>query len=128
MTAVAFSNPSPIAPGLGYSHAALITGEGCRLLISGQVGRAPDGTVPSNGETQIALALANLHAVLKAHGMEPHSVVRTTLYITDRSLLAPLRAARAAFFGKHAPTSTLLIVAGLADPNFLVEIEAEAVA
>ncbi len=120
MTAVAFSNPSPASPGLGYSHAALITGEGCRLLISGQVGRAPDGTVSSNGETQIALALANLRAILKAHGMEPHNVVRTTLYITDRSLLA--------FFGKHAPTSTLLIVVGLADPNFLVEIEAEAVA
>lgn len=103
-------------------------GEGRRLLISGQVGKAPDGTVPGGGEAQIGLALANVRAILEAHGVGPRDVVKTILYVTDRSLLAPLRAARDAFFEGHAPASTLLIVAGLADPRCVVEIEAEAVA
>lgn len=128
MVSIAFSNPDAVALPSGYSHAVLIKGEGRRLLISGQVGRAPDGTIPSSGEEQIGLALANIRAVLEAHEMGPRNVVRTTLFVTDRSLLAPLRAARADFFEDHAPTSTLLIVAGLADPSFLVEIEAEAIA
>ena len=51
-----------------------------------------------------------------------------TCFLTDRDLLAAFRAARGAVFGDHAPASTLLFVAGLADPRFMVEIEAEAVA
>jgi len=54
--------------------------------------------------------------------------VKTTVYLTDRSLLASFRAARDAVYAGHTPCSTLLFVAGLADPRFMVEIEAEAVA
>jgi enamine deaminase RidA (YjgF/YER057c/UK114 family) len=99
-----------------------------RLIISGQVGVAQDGSVPSTGEGQIAQAFANLRAVLEANGMSVTNLVKTTVFLTDRSLLASFRAARDAVYGGHAPCSTLLFVAGLADPRFMVEIEAEAVA
>ena len=57
------------------------------------------------------------------------NVVKTTAFLTDRGLLAGYRQARGAVFGDQAPpASTLLFVAGLADPRWLVEIEAEAVA
>jgi enamine deaminase RidA (YjgF/YER057c/UK114 family) len=97
-------------------------------VTAGQVGTAPDGSIAEGADAQIAQALANLGAILAAHGMTPANVVKTTVFITDRSLMDSLRTQRAAFFGDHLPASTLLIVAGLADPRFLVEIEAEAAA
>jgi enamine deaminase RidA (YjgF/YER057c/UK114 family) len=89
---------------------------------------APDGTIPATGEAQVAQAFANLRAVLTANGMAVENIVKTTVFLTDRELLAGFRSARGAVFGEHAPASTLLFVAGLADPRFMVEIEAEAVA
>jgi 2-iminobutanoate/2-iminopropanoate deaminase len=59
--------------------------------------------------------------------MTAANIVKTTVFLTDRSLLGAFRAARSAFLGDHAPASTLLFVAGLADPKLVVEIEAEAV-
>ena len=76
----------------------------------------------------MAEAFANLRAVLTANGMAVENIVKTTVFLTDRGLLPIFRSARSAVFGDHAPASTLLFVAGLADPRFVVEIEAEAVA
>jgi len=128
MSVVTFSNPATVHQPGRYSHAALVSNATKRLVISGQVGTAPDGAILQGGEAQIGQSLANLGAILAAHGMTPANVVKVTVFITERSLLDSLRSQRAAFFGDHIPTSTLLIVAGLADPRFLVEIEAEAAA
>ena len=122
------SNPPSVREPTGYTHAIQITGDYRRLIISGQVGMAQDGTIPSSPEGQIAQAFANLRAILTANGMAIENIVKTTAFLTDRDLLAPYRQARAAVFGEHAPASTLLFVAGLADPRWVVEIEAEAVA
>jgi 2-iminobutanoate/2-iminopropanoate deaminase len=126
--AITRSNPPSVKAPTGYTHAIQITGDYRRLIISGQVGMALDGTVPSTGEGQIAQALANLRAVLTANGMGVESIVKTTAFLTDRGLLGAYRQARGAVFGDHTPASTLLFVAGLADPAWVVEIEAEAVA
>lgn len=122
------SNPSAIKVPTGYTHAIQITGDYRRLIISGQVGMALDGTVPTTGEGQIAQAMANLRAVLTENGMSVENIVKTTAFLTDRGLLGAYRQARGAMFGDHAPASTLLFVAGLADPAWVVEIEAEAIA
>jgi enamine deaminase RidA (YjgF/YER057c/UK114 family) len=116
------------APGSRYSHAAVVDGPGRRLLISGQVGIAPDGTVRPAGRDQIAQALANLGAVLAAHGMGPANIAKMGVFLTDRALIPVWREERAKLLGQLAPASTLLIVAGLADPRFVFEVEAEAVA
>jgi 2-iminobutanoate/2-iminopropanoate deaminase len=122
------SNPSGVREPTGYTHAIQITGDYRRLIISGQVGMAQDGTIPETTDGQVAQAFANLRAVLTANGMTIQNIVKTTAFLTDRELLAGYRQARAAVFGDHAPASTLLFVAGLADPRWVVEIEAEAVA
>ena len=127
MASITASNPPTVRTPTGYSHGIVIEGAARRLVISGQVGMAPDGTVPNTGEGQIAQAFANLRAVLEANGMGPANIVKTTVFLTDRALLGAFRAARSAVLGDHAPASTLLFVAGLADPRFTVEIEAEAV-
>ena len=81
---IAFSNPNGVhAPGSRYSHAALVQGGGRRLVISGQIGVAPDGTVLPGGERQIAQALANLGAVLAAHGMGPANIVKLGVFVNS---------------------------------------------
>jgi 2-iminobutanoate/2-iminopropanoate deaminase len=122
------NNPPAVRAPTGYAHAVQIKGDYRRLIISGQVGMALDGSVPASPEGQIAQALANLRAVLTANAMTVENIVKTTAFLTDRELLAPYRQARGAMFGDHMPASTLLFVAGLADPSWVVEIEAEAVA
>jgi 2-iminobutanoate/2-iminopropanoate deaminase len=129
MPVITTNNPPGVRePTTRYSHAVLVQGESRRLVISGQVGVDTDGSVPNNGEAQIAQVFHNLHTVLAAHGMGINNVVKTTAFLTDRALLAPYRAARDSVFAEHAPASTLLFVAGLADPRWMVEIEAEAAA
>jgi len=128
MVSITSNNPPTVRAPTGYSHGIIVEGAERRLIISGQVGMATDGSVPTTGEGQIAQAFANLRAVLDANGMRIDNVVKTTTFLTDRALLASFRTARGAVFGDHAPASTLLFVAGLADPRFMVEIEAEAVA
>ncbi len=121
------NNPDGVLPpGSRYSHAALVEGGGRRLLVSGQVGLTPDGHLDTDAEAQIGQALANLGAILSAHGMGPRNVAKVTVFLTDRELVPLWREARDAFFDGHAPASTLLLVAGLADPRFQVEVEAEA--
>ncbi|BDG74687.1 RidA family protein [Roseomonas fluvialis] len=129
MARVTFSNPPGVpVPQSRYSQAALIEGEGRRLVVSGQVGLRPDGTLAGAPEDQIDQCLANLGAVLAAHGMAPANIVKMTVFLTDPLLVTHWRRHRDAFLAGHAPASTLLVVAGLASPDFVVEVEAEAVA
>jgi enamine deaminase RidA (YjgF/YER057c/UK114 family) len=122
-----FNNPPGVRdPGGRYSHAAVIEGPGKRVVISGQVGIAEDGVIPPGGEAQIAQALKNLATVLAANGMAPADVVKLGIFLTDPALIPVWRAERAKVFGTLAPASTLLIVAGLADPRYVFELEAEA--
>jgi 2-iminobutanoate/2-iminopropanoate deaminase len=122
------SNPPTVGQPTGYTHAIGITTPERWLIVSGQVGMALDGTVPETGGGQIDQAMTNLRAVLEANNMTPNNIVKLTVFLTDRALLGAYRAARNALVGEQAPASTLLFVAGLADPRFVVEIEAEAVA
>lgn len=122
------SNPEGVHRSVkSYSLAASVQAGAQRLIVSGQVGMRHDGTVPDDGPTQIEQAFANLRTVLRAHGMDMSDVARTLVLLTDRSLLPAYREARARVMGDHAPASTLMFVAGLADPKFVFEIEAEAV-
>ena len=69
------SNPPAVRAPTGYAHAIEIRGAERRLIISGQVGMAADGSIPETGGGQIAQALANLRAVLEANEMTVTNVV-----------------------------------------------------
>jgi enamine deaminase RidA (YjgF/YER057c/UK114 family) len=125
---VARTNPPTVRAPTGYTHGVLVTAPARRLVMSGQIGITPEGVIPATAEAQIGQAFANLRAVLEAHDMTPANVVKVTTFLTDRDWLAAYRAARTAFFPTDPPASTLLFVAGLADPALHFEIEAEAIA
>ncbi|MEU9291795.1 RidA family protein [Streptomyces sp. NPDC048275] len=118
--------PGPAAK-FFYNHAVR---HGRQLWISGQVSMNADGAVVGEGDItrQAEQVFENLSAVLRAAGGNLSHVVSTTTYVTDRSLLLPVNDVRGKYLTTDpAPTSTLLVVAGLARPQFLLEISAVAV-
>lgn len=123
-----FMNPDTVAkPTANYSQCVDVPAGARRLIISGQVGARPDGSIAQGVEAQTEQVFDNLEAVLAAAGMEMKDVVKIVSYCVGREHLAGMRAVRQRRLGGHAPTSTLVIVAGLAHPDYLIEIEAEAV-
>jgi 2-iminobutanoate/2-iminopropanoate deaminase len=99
------------------------------LWIAGQVALR-DGQLVGEGDIalQARTVFENLELVVTAAGGSLDDLVETTTYMTDRSYSAAINAARAKVLrGPVKPTSTLLVVAGLARPEFLVEVSAVAV-
>jgi enamine deaminase RidA (YjgF/YER057c/UK114 family) len=115
------------APAGQYTQAVEATGATRTLYISGQVGVAADGSIPSDAEAQSALAWRNLQAQLRAAGMGLENLVKITTIVPDWADLTAVRAGRASVLGEHRPASTL-IVGGLSNPAWKVEVEAIAVA
>lgn len=129
MAQTALINPPTVHDTAGrYAHAVMVEGPHKRLVLSGQIGVRPDGSVAEGGEAQIRQALANLSAILASQGMGPANIVKMTVFLTDASLIPAWRVARGEFLTGTVSASTLLLVAGLASPDFVVEVEAEAVA
>lgn len=104
--------------------------EGKRLLfVAGQTGVDADNNVVGKGDAgaQAEQVLKNMKAVLDEAGASFADVVKITTYITDPRFRDDLTAARSKYFGDKPPASTLVVVSGLAHPDYLVEIEAIAV-
>jgi 2-iminobutanoate/2-iminopropanoate deaminase len=120
-------NPTEIcSPFSRYSHGVLVERPGQWLHISGQVGARPDGSLEQGFEAQAKRSWANLLAVLRAGGMEIADLVKVRLFLTRASDIPASRLIRDEALQGAAPASTLLVVAGLAHPDLLVEIEAVA--
>ncbi|WP_188312076.1 RidA family protein [Salinarimonas soli] len=122
-----FNPPDVAAPASRYSHGAEHAASARRLVISGQVAVRADGSVPETLEDQVELCLDNLERVLAGASMGVGDILKINVFCTRPGSVRAVRAARERRLGTHAPASTYLEVAGLADPRFLVEIEAEAV-
>ena len=121
-------NPSSIAaPASNYSQAVLVPAGARRLVISGQIGMTKDGKILDGLEAQMRQTWANIVEVLKAAGMDVRDVVKITNFVTDPKAVGLTRQIRDEFLKGHRPASTFLVVAGLAMPELLCEIEAEAV-
>lgn len=102
---------------------------GARIVhVSGQVGAEVNGTIPADAMRQHELAWDNALAILAAAGMDQTNVVDAHVYITDRSHLGISREVRDRKLKGHLPASTLLVVAGLADPRLVVEVDLVAAA
>ena len=120
------SNPGAVHKPAGPYHHTVLVSENARwLAISGQVGMDRGGNIASGVRAQSEQVFRNFAACLDANGMRKEDLIKVTVYLTDARFLAEYRAARSAVFGDDIqPASTLLIVAGLASPDFLVEVEA----
>lgn len=121
-----FDPPTIRPPGGPYSHSVEVPPGVRWLWVAGQTGMRPDGTVPDGIEAQAEVAWTNLINVLDGSDYRLEDVVKIQTFLTRREDRDGYNKVRTRFIGKHRPASTFLIVAGLADPRFLVEIEAMA--
>ncbi|PXY20668.1 RidA family protein [Prauserella muralis] len=97
------------------------------LFLSGQAGIDEHGRTVAGGFTaQARQAFANLATVLGRAGAGLADVVKVTIMVTDMSRLDEIIALRAEFFSEPYPADTLVQVAGLAQPDWLIEIDAVA--
>jgi 2-iminobutanoate/2-iminopropanoate deaminase len=120
------AKPAP-QPASVYSQAVEVTGSVRILYISGQLGIDTDGTTPSTMAEQARLAWRNVAAQLSEAGMGFDNLVKVTTIIPDAAEIPASRPARAEALGDRRPASTV-IVAGLANPAWKIEIEAVACA
>ena len=122
-------NPDGVAaPFSRYSHGIEAPARLRWLHVSGQVGIDAHGRLAADGRGQIEQALANMLAVLRSAGMEAGHLVKLTGYLTRREDVAAFREIRDRVLGGARPASTMVLVAGLVAPEWLVEIEAVAAA
>jgi enamine deaminase RidA (YjgF/YER057c/UK114 family) len=106
-----------------YVHGMIVDPGKTWLSISGQVGIRPDGTIPEGIVEQTRTVWANLAEVLKEGGMGIPNIVKMTSFLTSTDFIGDYNRIRAESLGDFKPTSTLLVVAGLASPELLVEVE-----
>jgi 2-iminobutanoate/2-iminopropanoate deaminase len=111
-----------------YSQGILADG-GKLLFVAGQTASDKDGNVVGKGdiEAQTRQVFENLRAVLEEAGGTLDNLVMTTTYIIDRKYREGYNRVRMGQYKVNAPTSTLVIVTGLASPDYLIEISGIAV-
>lgn len=119
------SNPKTIAPPAAiYSHSVQVPPNARWLYTAGQVGVRPDGSIPEGFEAQHDQIWQNTLAILADAGMGPEDIVRLNVYSTDPGGLKYVRAHREKYLKPgHVPASTWVVVAGLANPQWVVEME-----
>jgi len=118
-------NPGDIHGPLGaYSHQIEVRGNERLLVISGQVGMREDGSVPEDPLEQIEIAFENVSRNLRAAGMDVNDLIKITYYLVGEIDATGRREIILSKLQGHQPCSTLLYVAGLANPVYKVEIDA----
>ena len=119
-----------IASGSRYENAfgfvrAMRVGD--RVVVAGTAPIWPDGACPEDPEIQAARCLEIIADALSRAGARLDDVVRTRMFITDVGDADAVGRAHGRLFSGMPPAATMVVVAGLLDPRWKVEIEAEAV-
>jgi len=115
---------SPFEITIGFSRAVRV---GDRVLVSGTAPVMPDGSCPPDAGAQAERCFQIIGAALVEAGASFADVVRTRMYLTDAADADAVGRAHGAVFGSTRPAATMVVVAGLLDPRWRVEIEAEAI-
>ena len=118
------SSGSPFEPVIGFSRAVRV---GDRVAVSGTAPVWPDGSCPDDAGVQARRCFEIIVAALAEAGAAPTDVIRTRMFITAAEDADAVGAAHGKVFGAHRPAATMVVVSGLLDPRWRVEIEAEAV-
>ncbi len=119
------SSASPFEERFGFSRAVRV---GNRIEVAGTAPIPKDGSqTPEDAHDQMLLCGRIALSAVDELGGTPSDVVRTRMFITDAADADAIGTAHREVFGTSRPASTMLVVAGLLDPSWKVEIEVEAV-
>jgi enamine deaminase RidA (YjgF/YER057c/UK114 family) len=118
--------PTTVHPVKAYSHGIR---NGNLLHIAGQVPLDREGKLVGKGDikAQAEQVYANLKGVVEAAGGSLANIAKITTYTTNRAYRPVISEVRAKYLPTDPPASTFLVITSLAEPDFLLEIEAIAV-
>ena len=127
MAVITRINPAEIAQPV-TNYAQVVTAEGAKKLVfcAGQTAVDPAGKIMPAGDfaAQAALTMQNLEKALAAAGARVADITKITMYICDRKHVMPARDFLDKYFAGQPPASTLCILAGLAQPDYMIEVDA----
>ena len=129
-TNVRHSNPSGMTQPTAYSQIVEVNGPHRLVFVAGQTGVDPSGKAAQEFRAQAVQAFTNIKTALASVGGSMDHLVRITTYLTDIQQNADVyREVRASFLPNRdvLPASTLVQVTRLADPSYLIEVEAMAI-
>jgi enamine deaminase RidA (YjgF/YER057c/UK114 family) len=115
---------SPYEKPMGYSRAVRV---GSTVCVSGTAPVWPDGQVDPDVTVQTRRCWEIVIAALEELGASVHDVVRTRQYVVRADVADAVGAVHGEVFGRVQPASTMVVVGGLLDERWLVEVEADAV-
>ena len=118
------SSGSKYEPSIGFSRALRV---GRNVYVSGTAPIWPDGSCDPDPEIQARRCLAIILEALAQAGASAKHVVRTRMFLTDPSYADAVSRAHGAVFAEIRPASTMVVIVGMLDPRWKVEIEADAV-
>ncbi len=120
------STIAPLASG-GYSQAVEVSDLDRIVFISGQIPKDREGKTPGDFPSQARLAWANLEHQLEAVGLSLDNIAKHTTFLADRRYRIQNSEIRREILGPREPALTV-VIAEIYDPEWLLEIEAIAVA
>jgi enamine deaminase RidA (YjgF/YER057c/UK114 family) len=115
---------SPFEATIGFSRAVRV---GDRVVVSGTAPIWPDGSCDPDAAAQATRCIEIIVAALADAGAKTSDVIRTRMFITDAAHADAVGRAHGEAFGDVRPAATIVVVAALLDPRWVVEIEAEAI-
>ena len=124
MERVNVQSGSPFEAAIGFSRAVRV---GDRVIVSGTAPIWPDGTVDPDPRAQARRCLEIMLSALGEVGGKAEDVVRTRTYLLDPADASAVGEAHHEVFSGIRPASTMVVVSGLLDPRWKVEMELEAV-
>ena len=116
-------NPSNMHQPRGYHH---VVKDGNTVYVAGQVSRDIDGNTVGVGDAaaQAEQIFSNIQTALGSVGSDMNHIKKLIVYLTHREDIPAYRVARAKFIPDEVtPASTLILCAGLAEPDFRIEVE-----
>lgn len=124
MERVNVQSGSPFEEEIGFSRAVRV---GDRVVVSGTAPIWPDGSVDPDPKAQARRCLEIMLSALEEAGGRAEDVVRTRTYLLDATDANAVGEAHGEVFSGIRPASTMVVVSGLLDPRWKVEMELEAV-
>jgi enamine deaminase RidA (YjgF/YER057c/UK114 family) len=115
---------SPYEATYGFCRAMRV---GDRVIVAGTAPIWPDGSCDPDPAAQTRRCLDIIVTALAEVGSGPADVVRTRMFITVAADAGEVGRVHGEVFGEARPAATMVVVAGLLDPRWKVEIEAEAI-
>ena len=128
---VQYLNPDTLSKNPAFTNVVVVSGPAKTIYIGGQDAVDASGNIIGKGDlkAQTEQILKNIQAALAAGGAQPEHVVKWNIYVVQGQSVQEGFAAFQSVWGNrpNPPAISVLFVAGLAHPDFLVEMDAIAV-